>query len=58
MKPNIAGHSFHLTTFVLLFSIISFQPYAFASDLLIEGNDFRKLNTLGDILEEIKRLLN
>ena len=46
MKPNIAGHSFHLTTFVLLFSIISFQPYAFASDVLIEGDDFKE-NLIG-----------
>ena len=41
MKPNIAGSSFHLTKFVLLFSIIFLQSYAFASDLQIEGNDFK-----------------
>jgi hypothetical protein len=41
MKPNTAGNSFHLTKFVLLFFIIFFQSYAFASDLQLTDNDFK-----------------
>jgi len=41
MKAKIAGHSFHLTKFVPLLFIIFLQSYALASDLQIEGDDFK-----------------
>jgi hypothetical protein len=46
MKTDIAERIFHLTKYVLLFFLIFFQSYAFASDIRLEGKDFKE-NLLG-----------
>jgi hypothetical protein len=42
MKTNIRERIFHLAKYILLFFIIFFQSYAFASDIRLEGTDFKE----------------
>ena len=41
MRTDIVGRIFHLTKHILFFFIIFLQSYAFASDIRLEGNDFK-----------------
>ena len=46
MKTDIAERIFHLKKYVLFFFIIFLQSYVFASDIRLEGKDFKE-NLLG-----------
>jgi len=42
MRINIVGRIFHFSKYLLFFFIIFLQSYALASDIRLEGNDFKE----------------